>query len=490
MSGWAQQLVNVTYSEPFEKPDGLQIFQCKNGNTFVFKAADEASRTVDVYDKSRKLIAQTQCSYKSFTLENEESFRTNGMYQIADDAVEFMVVSINGENCIFRIIYSQETGKPIREDKIASSPVHGKQKGGITNYGFVVEVDPLTNAYAVYIRDYKSEDKNKELGLIHFDKSHKEIGRGFLDGSTNSNNEIKYQGLVVRGTDDVILLTYGYKSAFSKCHETKLLLSRLKNSVLDYHVIPGCRNLIRSEIVSFVQNPKSNQLQLLTVYESDVSSDMLRQTTTHIYESKLVIIDPTSFSIISEPRLDGRLASQYRKTHYDIKRDFTGIPTIRQHNADGSLTLAMQEMVAGNFQHKGDIGLVNFDAEGKAIDGAAVRYRGTSAMDNNFHQIRLIGNPSNRCIIFNDHPGNFAADLKDDPKQLLGIGAANTACYQIKDGNLSKFYLFGEPNDDFDNRYADVRTDNYSETLKTYVVPVVERKGRKLTYRMAWVEIL
>ena len=72
---------------------------------------------------------------------------------------------------------------------------------------------------------------------------------------------------------------------------------------------------------------------------------------------------------------------------------------------------------------------------------------------------------------------------------LDAVSQSNTVCYRMTDGSLSKFYLFGNPNDDFDNRFADISSGDYSETTGNYAVMMVERTGRKKAARIAWVHL-
>jgi hypothetical protein len=113
---------------------------------------------------------------------------------------------------------------------------------------------------------------------------------------------------------------------------------------------------------------------------------------------------------------------------------------------------------------------------------------GTEA-NTGFYSFDYISTPSGRFAIFNDHPKNFKQDAEKNPKRLQGVSAANTICYRLKDGEMSKFHFFGEPDESFDNRLALITSGDYSDATGDYAVMMIERNGRKKHARIAWAHL-
>jgi hypothetical protein len=90
--------------------------------------------------------------------------------------------------------------------------------------------------------------------------------------------------------------------------------------------------------------------------------------------------------------------------------------------------------------------------------------------------------------LFNDHRENFDKDVAQ-MKSLGSVSAANTVCYRLSNGEMSKFELFGAQNDQFDNRFAYLASGDYSAATGDYAVMIVEKKGRSKKARIAWVHL-
>lgn len=99
-----------------------------------------------------------------------------------------------------------------------------------------------------------------------------------------------------------------------------------------------------------------------------------------------------------------------------------------------------------------------------------------------------IQTPKGRFVFFNDRPDNFERDAEKTPKFLSEVSDANVVCYRIVGDDVSKFYLFGQPDKSFDNRFVNFKSATYDQEHNTYAVLVVEKSGRNRQSRIAWAE--
>jgi hypothetical protein len=106
-----------------------------------------------------------------------------------------------------------------------------------------------------------------------------------------------------------------------------------------------------------------------------------------------------------------------------------------------------------------------------------------------FYSFEYLTTTKGRFVIFNDHPENFDRDLKKSPKTLIGVSDANTVVYRLSEGEMTRSYLFGTPDANFDNRFAMISSGNYSENTGDYAVLIIEKKGKKKNARVAWVHM-
>lgn len=518
------QSVNVKYSAPFEEPEALdsKLFQCSNGNTMLLNFTKHDGIEVRVYDTAHKPKGRATLTSKVWDAGIMNKSAVDGIFNIGDDVVVFLEQLDSRKPILYRLVLSSENGRILKQDKIAEMPGYGAGAGyammfgGVAPKGFHVEKDPNSGAYAVLAFDGFASETAQRIELIHFDGAHTEIARSFYDSPENRYKFINYLGMVVRGTDQVVLSTYAYNTKAHGGGGSHIFLSVLQAGKFEHRKLDFTEDL-RETTAAFTFNTKKNVYQLLTL--SRASGSKLFGSNT--YTSMLVGIDPASYAIKYVKPLDTRLATEYRRTHYGLKSDYTGMPMDMSVNEDGTLTVILEEHTImetrqGHLNILGDVAVLEFDEDANPVNGYVVRKNHVTKRDFpylshpnerkghmdfagswsfmagaklGYYSFNYLGTPAGRFVFFNDHPKNFERDAEKSPSSLQGVSDANTICYRLTNGEMSKFHFFGKPGGSFDNRLALLTSGTYSEVTGDFAVMIVEQQGRKKMSRVAWASL-
>ncbi len=489
------QNVPIKYSAPFDEPEGLdtKLFQCSNGNTLLLNFTKKHGIETKVYDSEHKPKTSAILTSELWDAGIMGKSAVDGIFNIGGNVVIFLEQLDSRQPMLYRLVLSPETGRIIRQDKVAEMPSYGAGAGyamafgGVTPKGFFVEKDPNSDAYAVLAFDGFASETAKRIQLLHFDGEHKEISRSYYDSPENRYKYINYLGMVVRGTAEVALATYGYNTRTSGGKGSHIFLSLLHDGSFVHRKLDFSEDLKETNAV-FTYNTKKNIYQLLTLSRMDTKSRFGSSTSTTTYAAILVGIDPSDFEIRYAKPLDTRLASEYRKSHYDLRDDYSGMPMDMSINEDGTVTIVMEER--GTIYSSrgsatsilGDVGVLEFDVEANPVNGYVVRknqvtkrtfpylshpaerkghmnFAGNSwtfmsGAKSGYYSFNYLGTPAGRFVFFNDHPKNFERDAEKSPRRLEAVSDANTVCYRLTNGEMSKFHFFGKTGGSFDNRLA------------------------------------
>lgn len=99
-----------------------------------------------------------------------------------------------------------------------------------------------------------------------------------------------------------------------------------------------------------------------------------------------------------------------------------------------------------------------------------------------------LGSKSN-FLFLNNLSENFNSPLNKKPILAKAVEECNAFAIEITEsGELKQHYLFGEPSNKKENKYADFRITYFDEKTKTIVVKIFEGPGYKNT-RAAWIKL-
>jgi hypothetical protein len=530
-----------TFLFSFTKTDGIDITVFDKNRKQI--GTNKLSGSADSWDRKNMLPSMFSGVSKGS--------RIPAIYAIGDQVVLFLEQVADREPSLYRIILSSADGKLVKEEKIAEMPAYAKGSGYAMAFGhvqpkgFFVERDPSSNAYAVLVFDGFAPETDKRIEIIHYDASHQELGRSYYDAPEMRYKYINFLGMVVNGTKEVHVATYCYGTNASTSAGSKIYISTLGEKALVHHPLEFTRDLKETR-ASLVSNPVTRMLELFIISEvSAKNSEGFGKITREVLVKELfVIIDPTNFTVVSNSMPTNMMATKFRKQRYDKDEErYTGVPMNVVVNPDGTTTIVSEDEIpvletptgpmafvnlgygksvffngiSGNIKYNWlkDIGISDYD-QGKEKYGYVVRKSQKNKtvitplmhreMRNNkvtfdlkkgfgmeanvgFYSFDYISTPSGRFVIFNDHPKNFERDAEKNPKTLQGVSEANTICYKLNGGEISKMYFFGEPDKTFDNRLALISSGDYSEATGDYAVMMIEKAGRKKQARLAWAHV-
>ena len=517
-NGLNAQAPNIVYSEPFDEPEDLatKIVLCNNGNTLLFHFMHKEGVMVDVYDALHNPIAHTPNNSEVLNTKNYYSSQLRGIYNMGDQVVAFMQVNAKKEYPkLYRIAFSSVSGKMLSEDETAIVPEKFRSRdraGKYVDVGqfYLVKKDPVSDAYAIVTYFGQDLDGAAKPFVFHYNGKHEEIGSGVINGPNNQFAFSYYADMVVRGVEEVWIATRPFNTGKGGTREASaILLTRLKGKDTSSAIVNSW-NTRRECNVALGYDDREHVIRLLTLVL--VSSKTTQNVAgvarvVNTYAANLIALDVKNLSLKHNKNLDYSSATNFRNKHYQVGIPYTGLPMDMLINADGTTTILSEE--DGKLPSH-DVAVVDYDAQGQAIDGLCIR-RGTSSSnwfnalnngrnggqplahaaagwaDPGYFAYDYVQTPKGRFVFFNDHPANFERDAEKTPKFLTGVSDANTICYRVVGDEVSKFYLFGQPDKSFDNRFANFMSASYDQNRHLYAVMVVEKNGRKKQSRLAWV---
>lgn len=146
------------------------------------------------------------------------------------------------------------------------------------------------------------------------------------------------------------------------------------------------------------------------------------------------------------------------------------------------------------------IGVTCFDKNGAEIYGAAYPYNtkgnanpysmtgSVEISKNDFSYVVATASKSN-MILLNNLQENYNLPLNKKPEFAKSLDDCNAMAIEFDNsGNMKQHYLFGEPGNKKENRYADFSSAIYDETTNTYLVKIYEGPGFKNT-KAAWISL-
>jgi hypothetical protein len=214
---FAQQTA-IEKSEEFDEPayGWNKLLQMKNGNTMFFHGTRKNGVEVTVYDSKRKQIASKEMETKLCDLDNMKKAKIIGLYEIAGEAVIFIVQADDRVPTLYRIRVNASTGDIIKEDELGQLPKTSMWQGyamvfgGVDASDMIVEKDPNSDCYAVIIFNGFAHNRSERIRVLHYDGSHKIINHAFYESPGGKFKYLRFIGAAVDGNKRVFVTTYGH----------------------------------------------------------------------------------------------------------------------------------------------------------------------------------------------------------------------------------------------------------------------------------------
>jgi len=522
----------IETSTSFDEPeDGWnKLIQMKNGNTLFFHFTKKEGIEVNVYDKSRNLIATKEVTSDLWEPKKMKTSVVEGLYEINGQAVIFLQQTLDRTPTLFRLVFDANTGELVKEKRMGTLPKYGMFAGYAMVYGgvdasdFYVEKDPNSDCYAVVFFNGFAHESGERIKVVHYNGMHKKISSAYYDSPEGQFKYLRFIGMTVDGDKSIHLCTYGFNTnSDENGADSRVIISKLDagdstftNKLLDF------TDDFRDTKAVMKYNKGTGMIELMTL------TFVKSKRRTAYYLPLISYIDPATLFVTNSQVLTTNKASEYMQAHLDNTEGYNGLPQDMIINNDNTTTVLYEseeqmerrDQRTGRVMSRstilGNIGIAEIDNKGKEKEGYAIlkkqhatgffdplylshkgkgmwSYRGGSAnfmhLNNNaFLSFDYVNTDKNRYIIFNDYPVNF--DRGDDVKKrkdVTTISGANTIYYRLHNGQFDKDYLFGTPSSDDQSNFCYVESSDFNKETNTYATLLMSRDGRKKEAKIAWV---
>lgn len=532
------QVSKVETSTAFDEPeDGWnKVLQLKNGNTFFFHFTKKDGIEVTVYNKQRNVIAQKEITSELWDPKKMKHSVIEGLYEIGGQPVIFLQQRIDRTPSLFRIKLDANTGEVAGEKLISTLDRYPIGANWAMAYGhveqedFYVEKDPRSDCYAI-VNFNSFAESDKRLEVIHYDGSegkHKIINRAFYASPQGQFKYLRFIGMTVDGPYNVYMCTYGFNHKTDMGNDSRVIMSRLKTEHGDpvfTHNLLSFSEDFRETRGIMQYNKGTDMLQLMTLTYEKSKQGLFSSDRKTYYSTRMTFVNPHNLMIVDTKPVAGEMVANDLHQQFEHTSAFHGLPQQMVINRDHSTTILMEEMQSqivydgkGNVisaqTFLGNIGVSELNEKGNESDGHVIlkvqscqgifdplylnekskgkwSYRGGGYTFNNnaFLSFDYLNTDNNKYILFNDYPSNYAReqDGQRRRKTVTTISGANTMCYKIQNGKLSRFYVFGTPQDDDQTKFCYVESSDFSQETNTYATLMMEKNGRDKQAKIAWV---
>lgn len=532
------QTPKVALSASFPEPeDGAsRLLSMKNGNTLYLHFTLKDGIAVTVYNPQHQQQATATVTSKDWNNDDMKHSELRGLYEINGQAVIFLLQVANRKPSFYRIIVDGETGKLVKEDKLAELHKNGyvpigatSRWGDIDPSNFYVEKDPTSDYYAVILYTYLEDNKDVRMTATLYAPDHSAVNQAYFEVPRATFKTVDYQAAYVHRDEYIFLAALGKNEWRDK--DAQLMTAVLKKGDKHFQVQTLKETRGFCDPVSGVQYDAGSQtLALLTTTESrnlNLVEDPKHRDNGHV--TALIYIDPRQLTVKHFGFIKDSYISDYAKRNMDYKDDYKGLPQDFRMNADGTLSVMLEEVnpqdltasrgfSAGSLTQFFNIGIASFDKDGKEINGYGIakrqqtdgyfpfwrnyrRDKGSWA----FHSFGAMGNhattafysyqylhPANaEYVLFNDYNKNIRSSSESprDRDELVAASESSTVCYRITNGKMEKFFLYGDPGDEDIHRYSIMESTIHDAAQQKIVTIMVEKTGRKdPKAHIAWID--
>lgn len=526
----------VKLSKSFAEPvDGnTRLLMMKNGNTLLFHFMPKGGIKVAVYDSTGKQKKTKILTGKEWDADDLAKGTLGGLYEINGNAVIFLVQMVKKRLSLIRIVIDPQTAAVKQEDNLAASFKYNIFKGYAMFFGGVampeirVEKDPESDYYAICVLNSFSSDRSKRLEIVHYDGTHQEINRAFYDSPNGTYKYIDPLAMYVHRDEFVFISSFGYNTATSGGKDSRIIISRLDKGAtkFDHQLLDYTDDFSHVE-AALQYDTTERTVQMLTLTTVERIKELKGKNARNTYATMLHFIDPAKLTVKHKHFLENTYASSYAQEKLGYKHSYTGIPQNFVINPDHSITVMSEEIVqtttsSGNTSSTttdlGDIGISRYDKLGQEVGGFAVAkkqqvtgiveplyiYRKnhgawsfrtgsifftTGISNKSFFSYEYVHSGDAEYVLFNDYVKNTEGkETSKSKKTMRFVSGTNTICYQKKNNQVEKFYLFGDPGEKEVSRFVILEGSARSPDQKTFATIMLENNGNSKRAFVAWIK--
>ncbi|NSL85300.1 hypothetical protein ECE50_000550 [Chitinophaga sp. Mgbs1] len=549
MNAAAQPAANekpaVERSTPFDEPENgaSRLLLMKNGNTLFFTFTRKKGINVTVYTPAHQALPLINSRVSSWKNKKMGAAKLEGFFEMNGQAVVFLQQYVHRKPCLYRFLFDGKTGKLVEEKLIGDLPRISFGQGYAIAFGgmkmpdFSVKKDPLSDYYAVTMLNSRAHETGERLRVIHFGPDHKIINDGYFDTPAGNYKYINLADMHVNGSKSVFLAAFAYNTRASGGKDSRFAIGILpagsntfKSALLDHTDDLKLRN------AALKFNPADSNIYLLTtVYPKSPGAEAIMSRDNSIKLALMMnVVNPQTLALkrhyfVKHPMLD-----KYAQEHLKYKKKYQGVIQDFNLNADGSVQLLMEEMdvivhtytsTSGSGASStsttvttrlGEIGISQLSPAGKETGGYAIakaqearvaldifdlnkrnqsnwNFRGKGITGNNlsgFYSYDFFRANQKDYIIYNDYAINKENDNENyrSKKKVNFAGKTNTICAIYDGKDISKTYLYGEPQGN-ESRFSQMEMISRQDDGRSFATMMIERKGREKRAYIVWVKL-
>ncbi len=529
----AQQF-HIEKSEAFDEPDygWNKLLQLKNGNTFFFHAQNKEGIEIVAYDKARKQIAKQTITSELWDAKKLKSSKIAGLYEINGEPVLFLAQADGRQPVLYRLRINPATATVIKEEELGSLPKDVPFGGWAIKYGhadpndIIVEKDPASDCYAVIFFNGFAHDRSERIKVNHYDGTHKMITEAFYESPGGQFKYLRYIGAVVDGNKRLYVTTYGHNGKSDDDAAARVIVSCLTAGRADFkHNLLNFSEDFDDTKSVMLYNRNNNKIQLLTLSLTGKKHGMFSGRTTSYYSTLISYIDPETLAVTNVKPVLGAMTNDYVHKNIDADYNYNGIVQQMVINKDNTTTIMMEEnttetttnqngTIVSQKTYLGPVGISELSDTGAELRGYAInkkqmvqgimpklyvsgrgkgiyqpvqQYGLVRGNVNQFMSFDYINASKGRYVIFNDLPSNYEKGEDERKRKLMSsVSESNTICFKLNDGNIEKFFLFGEPGEKA-STFCYIEASDFNKDISTYATMIVERTGRDKQTRIAWI---
>ncbi len=504
------QFKQIAEGPEFEEPEGgyARIVQMKNGNTAFVHITVKKGIDLRIYDAAHKekVATNIELSIERVKLNTEMTMfpkfaieEIKGVFEINNDIVVFFHELDAKKSVLFRVIIDGNTGR-LKEEK----ELFNKRFGP-----YDVQKDREGQNYSIYMSEFSEKEKKGIPHIIYYDAAHKPIHDWSFDSpETNEGNKyFNYKGMVTgeKGRVYAFFMTKGKsKEDLGNMYMVSMEEGNEKIS-LDKLNMPADL-LYEAAIVKY--DPVDRKIVFLILSRLKAKSSD--------FDAHLNIIDPVAKKMdkITDFGPTETLNQAYTE-RFDKKKGYAGLPQDIFTNADGSISIAYEEIMvqattSGSYTRNdtklGKIVINTIDKQGKLLSNyllgkdhwviftqlglfyhnqqeatAQSIWRG-----NEYKPFKYIDGPKGRFIFFNDTERNNEVK-KDKFVEVQGVLDCDAFIHKLSGTEIfpPRAYAFGEPKKG--HTLAMFSVSEYQRETNT-MVTLKNEAGRSKKVKMVWLQ--
>lgn len=510
------QFREVGKSQPFVEPEEgyARILQLKNGNTALIVVTKKDGIDMRLYDDQYQNKLNKKLSPRYGKLEKPT---VEGMFEVNGDVVCLIQDHRDNVPTLFRLVIDGSKGVIRKEDVVGELPKISKLSWTKMEYNrqplpdFYVKKDPDSDHYGIVLFNSTEPDRSKRVEVVTFTPGHEISGRSYLAFPQQKYQFITYLDMAfVNG--DALVFGYGFSEKGKSNKQNTMLVGSLKagSRKMEVKEVKFTHNLeVKSAITKF--NKASGNFLVL----------MFIPTSGNYGEIWMADFDPRTLDVVKKEEAYFSGPAAAAKALFGKKGDFRGTPVNLFVHADGSYSIALEEisyMNSGNYNSVlyatvGSLVIADFDKEGRFTrfyylpkEHVVSSYRHDEApkafyhhymenaawplyAGNQFKSFVYLRNAGNPFVLYNDFMENREGIAAGKIKTVRWVSECDAYRFALNDQQIPTGELFfGLPAKNQHN-LALFPVSAYNPDKNRYVTLRLITEERNKSVQLVWMEI-